>query len=203
MKIFFTGSLKGKGQYGGAYNKLEEILEMNGIEYISPQSHKYEDILSPKIIKKMSNEEVHYLFISKGIELSDAIIIEASIDTFRLGHEATLALIYNKPVLCLSQNRDYSKAIKHPSFYSEQYKTLKDLQTSILKFIEGVESKQLSIRFNGMMSAKQKAFIEWLGREEGKSISEVIRDLINNKMKVNDNFEKDFDWFAQKYVKKQ
>lgn len=201
MKIFFTGSQRGRNEYGSAYIKLEKVLKANSIEYISPQSHRYEDLLEPKITKDISQEEVHYLFISRGIELADATIIEASMDTFRLGHEATLSLIHSKPVLCLSQHRDYSKAIKHPSFYSEQYQTLDELEEIVLNFINEVKSKLLSIRFNGMMSPKQKAFIEWLGKEEGKSISEVIRDLIDNKMIDSEKFENDFNWLSQKYLK--
>jgi hypothetical protein len=201
MKVFFTGSLRGREQYGLAYTKLEDILKSNGLEYISPQSNSYADIIEDKLLKDISLDEAHYLFISRGIELADAIIIEASMDTFRLGHEATLALIHNKPVLCLSQNRDYSKSIKHPSFYSRQYKDLDELEVVVLDFVNEIKSKLLSIRFNGMMSPKQKAFIEWLGKEESKSISEVIRDLIDNKMADSDKFEKDFDWLSRKYLK--
>lgn len=201
MKVFFTGSQRGREKYGKAYSKLEAVLKTNDLEYISPQSHKYSDILEKQAMKGLTEEEVHYLFISRGIELSDATIIEASMDTFRLGHEATLSLIHNKPVLCLSQHRDYSKAIKHPSFYSGQYDTLDELESIVIDFVNEVKSKLLSIRFNGMMSPKQKAFIEWLGKEEGKSISEVIRDLIDNKMIDSDKFEKDFSWLSQKYLK--
>ncbi len=181
--------------------RLEEILKSNTIEYISPQSHKYEYLLEPKATKGITQEEIHYLFVSRGIELADAAIIEASMDTFRLGHEATLSLIHNKPVLCLSQHRDYSKAIKHPLFYSGQYVTLEELEVIVLNFINEVKSKLLSIRFNGMMSPKQKAFIEWLGKEEGKSISEVIRDLIDTKIIDSEKFDKDFNWLSQKYLK--
>lgn len=51
------------------------------------------------------------------------------------------------------------------------------------------------------MSPKQKAFNEWLGKEEGKSISKVIRDLIDNKMTNSEKFENDFNWLSQKYLK--
>jgi hypothetical protein len=201
MKIFFTGSQRGRPQYGEAYTKLQRILEESNIEFISPQSHKYLDILDQKSIKKLSEDEIHYLFVSKAIELVDAVIIEASMDTFRLGHESTLALIYNKPVLCLSQHRDYSKSIRHPSFYGAQYSDLDDLEIKVKKFTREVESKLLSIRFNGMMSPRQKSFIEWLGREESKSLSEIIRDLIDSKMAESVKYEDDFGWLSEKYLK--
>lgn len=191
MKVFFTASYKGKKTHQKNYNKIIEVLEKNKVEIISLELQKYEDLLSKSDLKKLTEREIHYLFVRKGIYKARAVIIEASIDNFRLGHEATLALLYNKPVLCLSDNRDYTKYIKDPGFYAKRYKKLSDLESLIQKFLKEVRNKYLSVRMDVTVGAEHKNFIKWYAERENSNVSEVIRDMINNRMKQTKEYSED------------
>ena len=81
--------------------------------------------------------EHHYNFIRQSIASSDAVIVESSYQDFQIGHETTLALLYNKPVLCLSQIVDHSKFITHPLFNAVRYIPGKETEhvTSFLSLI--------------------------------------------------------------------
>lgn len=188
MKVFFTSSLEGKKQFQDCYDSIIETLAKNRVEVISREIQEYESLLNPKSIEGLSPDEIHYKFVKKGISLANAVVIEASLSKFQLGHEATLALLYNKPVLCVSQAKDYSIQIKHPKFYAQKYKTKKDLEVIIKDFVDELENKYLSVRFNAFLSPEQKTFLDWYGERNKMNASEVVRELIDRKMQETPEF---------------
>src|SRR5689334_6767372 len=111
MRIFFTSSFEGKKFYQKYIDQIIDTIESTGAEVVSPEkSSLYQDALADENVKVFGDrDKAHYEFIRQGIASSDAVIIEASYEDFRIGHEATLAIIYKKPVLCLSINKDYGK----------------------------------------------------------------------------------------------
>lgn len=147
MKIFFTSSFEGKKYYQKNIDKIIEIIESTGAEIVSPEkSREYHDAFREENIKKLGDpEKVHYEFIRQGIANADAVIIEASQEDFRIGHEATLAIIYKKPVLCLSLNKDYGKLVRHEDFRGVKYNN-QNVKKIVLEFISSVSIRILSKR---------------------------------------------------------
>lgn len=147
MKIFFTASFEGKKLYQKYIDRIIQIIESSGAEIVSPEkSREYKDAFREENVKKLGDpEKVHYEFIRQGIANADAIIIEASQEDFRIGHEATLAIIYKKPVLCLSINKDYGKLVRHEDFRGAKY-TENNLKKLVLDFIDLVSKRILSKR---------------------------------------------------------
>lgn len=124
MKIFFTTSFEGKKYYQKNIDEIVRIIESTGAKIISPEKRElYLKTFSKANLKKYDGDEykAHYYFIEHGIASSDAVIIEASNEDFRIGHEATLALLYKKPILVLSQKIDYGKFIPHDNFIGKKY----------------------------------------------------------------------------------
>lgn len=147
MKIFFTTSFEGKRFYQKYVDTIIQIILSTGAEIVSPEkSREYKDAFREENIKKLGDpEKIHYEFIRQGIANADAVIIEASNEDFRIGHEATLAIIYKKPVLCLSVNKDYGKLVRHEDFKGAKYNN-KNLKKLVLDFISEVSTSILSKR---------------------------------------------------------
>ncbi len=156
MKIFFTSPYDGKKIYQPSIDRILKTIESTGATIISPEkSREYFDAFREENIKKLGDSDrIHYEFIRQGIANADAVIIEASFEDFRVGHEATLAIIYKKPVLCLSQKKDYGKLIRHEAFQGELY-TDKNLESIILEFLKGVSHNIRSKRNNSLTTQKK------------------------------------------------
>ena len=156
MKIFFTSSFEGKKHYQKNIDKIIEIIESTGAVVISPEkTREYQDAFRNENLKKLGDKEkIHYEFIRQGIANSDAVIIEASHEDFQIGHEATLAIIYKKPVLCLSTNKDFGQLIRHEEFKGVKYKII-DLNKILLDFLRNVSKRISSERNKEFVYSKQ------------------------------------------------
>lgn len=123
MRVSFIVPYKGKELYQKDYDDILESIEGAGGTVLSPEKEK--DHLYEQVIKQERHlhdpARAHYEFLRKSILDSDAVIIEASYEDFRGGHEATLALLYHKPVLALAQHINFGEFIHHPQFTGAQY----------------------------------------------------------------------------------
>lgn len=199
--IFYSGSITDYEKNIQTYDLFKSVANEQKVKYISVHDEGYDEVLGSKATLGQTPEERHYLFVNKSISIADASIIEVSRDTFRLGHEATLTLMHSKPVLCVSRKRDYSQYIKHPLFYAYMYESVDELREVFINFIKEVENNSLTVRFNGMLSPHQKLFLDWLSKHENRSVSEIIRDLIEREMKNRRGFKSDHKWLIRKYLK--
>ncbi len=122
MNIAVIVPYAGKQKYQPVYDSIIDAVEHNGGHVLSPEKdEKYKAILS-RDARLRDPARAHYEFIRKGIIDSDAVIVEVTHEDFKMGHETTLALLYRKPVLALSQSFDFGTYIHHPGFYGVQYK---------------------------------------------------------------------------------
>ena len=182
MKVFFTASYSGKKEYQEMYDAVVRSLKETGCEVVSLEVQSYSDLLGASAVKGLSQNEKHYLYIRKGIGISNAVIVESSVDNFRLGFESALALVYNKPVLCLSVKKDYSDYIKNADFCAYKYSTAKDLQEKVRNFILEVKKKHFSVRFNGYLTPSQMNYLKVKSRKAGKTVSQLIREMVQNEV---------------------
>jgi len=196
MKVFFNFAYRAKPDRNESIQTVVNFLKKKRIDVVSLEVQSYEDLLGKAVVKKFgesadranSDPRLHYQYVRKGMSIADAAILEVSDGDFRLGHEATLSLLLNKPVLCLSETTDFSVYILHPLFYTHRYTSQEDLKTSLETFIDEYRRKFLHIRFNGYLSPEQKNFLDWYGMQTGKNASEVVRILINERIKENPDF---------------
>lgn len=126
MKIFFITPYPEKKDHQKEIDKVIEVIESTGAEVISAEkTRQYQSIFTEENIKKHgSRENVHYEFIRQGVLRADALIVDVNPGDFQVGHETTLALLYKKPVLCLSQMVDHSRTITHEDFRASLVKIL-------------------------------------------------------------------------------
>lgn len=166
MKIFFISAYSGKQKYQKDYDRIIELIESTGATVIGAEKNReYQGNFTPENIKKYGGKEkVHYEFIRQGILKADGLVVEASFNDLRVGHEMTLALLYKKPVLCLSQSLDYGKYIQHDYFTGKLY-SQKNLKVIVLKFIEKVSglikaNRNIGYRVNEKKWSTQKLAIQ-------------------------------------------
>lgn len=81
-----------------------------------------------------------YSFVIQSIAEADIVVVEASYEDFRIGHEVTLALLYGKPTLVLSQKMHYSGSISHELLFAKQYQTKRELRKVLEDFIRKTQT---------------------------------------------------------------
>jgi len=184
LKIFFTASYYGKRKYQRYYNLVLREIEKFDVEVIGTEKGNYLKILSKKEIDRINDKKiVHYEAIRKGILWSDIVIIEISQQDFQLGHEATLAIMSKKHVLCLSLFENFEEKIKNDFFHGALYNEV-TLPVVIKKFLNDIKGNRYSERFNCFLAPDQLKYLEEISTEEKLNKSEYIRKLINEDKKI-------------------
>lgn len=182
IKVFYTASYSGKPKYQKYYDTVLRSINKNDVDIISPELGGYTKVMSGVEKKSAKSEKIiHYRAIRRGIQLCDATIIEISNEDFQLGHEATLAVLNKKPVLCLSIHEDFSKKIESPYFFAARYDEF-NLDTVISEFIKKVASRRLDQRFNLFLSKSQLDRLEKASKEAKTTKSEYVRSLIDKNL---------------------
>ena len=181
MIVFYTASYHGKDHYQKWYDLVLDTLKHQPISLISPELGNYQNVLTKSArLKAGSANQIHYAAIKKGIEKSDAVVIEMSHQDFQLGWEASLAVQAKKPVLCLSIHEDFTAKISHPYFHAAKYSevTIDDL---IEGFIRKSAKHQLRERFNFFLSPSQLEYLKKYGQKTHQKPSALLRSLIDEK----------------------
>ncbi len=128
--------------------------------------------------KVKSKKKLHYEAIRRGIIWADIVIMEISHEDFQLGHEASLAIQYKKPVLCVSIHEDFSQKIKSPYFFGAKYNEY-NIEELIENFIARHQKEALKERFNLFLSTSQLHKLETSAKRMGFNNSEYVRMLLD------------------------
>ena len=184
MKIFFTVSRTGLPKYLPTYELVLKELKNHKVHveatFVKSHAEKVTRIRSQSKAKgksRYANDAV----VRKGILLSEALVIEASHPSSRLGFEAFYALTIQKPVLVLSRLHDYADLIDQPHFFGAKYTDF-TLPDEIEKFLKHVEHYNLRSRFNLFIADNQKKHLEESAKHFGVSMSDYVRKLIDSDM---------------------
>lgn len=191
MKVFFTCSRAGSkiDKYRSLDIKvLEELRRLEvSIESTIERTYLSQTPELRKILDLTENESaykfVHDSLVRRVIRRSDAMVVEASYPSFRLGFEAFYALSLQKPVLVLSKFKNYANLINQPHFFGAKYTDF-TLPDEIEKFVKHVKSYRLSARFNLFISDDQKSKIDKMSKQYNVSQSDYIRGLIDKDSKL-------------------
>jgi ribokinase len=147
MNVAFIAPYGGKQKFQAVYDAIIAAIEHAGVTVISPEkSEAYHSALDADS-RLRDAAKAHYEFIRKAIIDSDAVIVEASWEDFRVGHETSLALLYRKPVLALSQSLDLNRYIHHPGFHGIKY-TANEIPRIVETFLTRVQSDYLNVDYH-------------------------------------------------------
>lgn len=193
MKIYFTASTSKFSLYKDQYFGIREFLIKQG--------HTLTRDWLPRADRRISrgDEDIYdmkeiYQECMKGIREAELVIVEDTASNFSTGHQITMALQWNKPTLVL-----WSKP-KHDHFRStfiegleseylntssyEEDKFADPISTFINKYSRGTGKH----RFHLVISEQEKAYLEWKKFQTGKSVTQLIRDTINEKQKLDEGY---------------
>src|SRR5688572_270286 len=122
MKIFFTCSQSGR-EYAEDFKKIMNLIvaNKNKPELIATEDLSYLRIAKVLEKKGIGVKYLHAESVKRAMYESDAVIIDNTISSFNLGHEATLAMLKGKPVLVLSQFKDYRDFFDFKNFHAAKY----------------------------------------------------------------------------------
>lgn len=179
MVVFYTASYYGKDKYQKWFDIVRHTIEKFNVQLISPEVGNYMDVLKPEERKTITDPKLlHYEAIKQSIHISDVVVIEISHEDFQLGHEATLAIMDKKPVLCLSIHDDFSKRNNNEYFFGAKYNE-RNIEGIIQDFFAKARELRHAKRFNMFLYPTQLAHLEKAGKHYGMNMSEYIRRLIN------------------------
>lgn len=189
MKVFFTVSRSAIKKHPKIFIKVLGELEK---QHIKVETTIRKDHFPPEfkninetIISESEDKYryVHDKAVRQAIFRADAVVIEASYQSFRLGFETFYALSQHKPVLVLSKFKNYGNLIDQPHFFGAKYTDF-TLPDEIEKFKRHVKHYKLRNRFNLFISDNHKRHLEKSAKHYGVSMSDFVRKLIEADMEI-------------------
>ena len=173
MKVLVLYSTSGKKKFEKEFIKLKQLVAT------------YPQVELIDIGDSSKSKGKHYRSVRRAIFEADAVIIDNSKSSFKLGHEASIALAHHKPTLVLSQSEDMSEFIDHPNFFGAKYVRL-NLAEIVESFLRHASRKRYSQRLNMFISIDQEDFIESAALSLNISKSQYVRQLIDERMRGKD-----------------
>lgn len=191
MKIHFACSTAKFVKYQNNYFTIcKEIKELGhtitrdwieeGVEFFK---QKRTDIDRADIYKKTI----------ESILASDMLVVEGTVSSFSVGHQITVAINKNKPVLFLTYEKKDEKTyfgnnfidgIKTPLITNRSYNfnNLKE----VLEDFFNKNKKGATIKFNIVLTKDIDNYLDWASFSYKKNKSEYIREIIEKHIEEND-----------------
>lgn len=190
MKIFFITSTGQLNTYKENYRAIGNAIKNLGHTLI--RDWLEEAIKNFEAGKKIERAKV-YPQVVKSIERADAIVVEGTVESFSVGHQVTLALQKEKPVLFLLFNDRKKKkeglkpknavieSIKPSLLTTAEYtlENLKDILSNFFTLYRGGGK----FRFNLMLDKDVRDYLNWASKFYKKNKSNIFRDLVRGAAK--------------------
>lgn len=191
MKIYFTAAISSMLQYGENYQKIVDVLRQLGHTVIA------DHILKADLQAVMAqSDEVHQKYYNqmvKNIASADLLVAEVSFpSTVHVGHELTLALDKDKPVLALHLKD--KKPVLFWGIVSERFYVAEYDKENISKIIkESLEylSEKIDTRFNFFISPKIGNYLDWISKKKKLPRAVYLRKMIEQDMDKNKEYSQD------------
>lgn len=191
MKVHFACSTSNFIKYQKNYLKIcEEIKKLGhtitrdwigeGVEFFK---QKKTDIDRTDIYKKTI----------EAILASDVLVVEGTVSSFSIGHQITVAINKNKPVLFLIYEKNDEKnyfrssfidGINTPLITKKTYNN-NNLERTLEDFFNS-NKKGATIKFNIVLTKEIDNYLDWASFAYKKNKSEFIRDIIAKHIEEND-----------------
>ncbi len=190
MKVYFLGSISGKGQYLKNYQKIVEVLRSLKVEVI-------ENTLEPTraYVEELSDEKKveFYKKVLQWINQCDILIAEGSYPSIGIGHEISLAIEKGKPVVVLYEKNVHTSHLLE-GLHSDKLLVIKydfdELGDVVREAIDYV-SDQVDTRFNFFVSPKHQHYLDWISRNRMVPRAVHLRKLLENDMDTNKEYQAD------------
>lgn len=189
MNIYFTASISGKSKYENEYKEIINCLkqkQLNLTEYVLNTS------VTQVTRQSVTDKEKVYHEIASAIKSSDLVIAEISFPSVAVGHEISLALESNKPVIALHLKNTkvgLLEGVRNEKLQIVEYKIEnlhKEIDLSIERAMESAD-----IRFNFFIPPSIVNYLDWLAKKRRIPRSVFLRNLIEREMENDGEFQKE------------
>lgn len=136
-----------------------------------------------------------YEKVRVAIHKADAVIVEFTVPNFSSSHQITYSLSRNVPTLVMRLRKDVLNKDPYIEAINSPYLTIKDYNLSnygkvIDEFLGYAEIEGGQKRYNIVLGSKHKYYLDWASNKYDKSRSQIIKELINEKMRNDSDFKK-------------
>ncbi|MCL5003668.1 MAG: nucleoside 2-deoxyribosyltransferase [Patescibacteria group bacterium] len=189
MKIYFAASLSGKAKYQKNYERIIDVLTGLGYKLVS------DHVLNTEYnqVRDASDKELvkYYERTLKNISSADLVVAEVSQPTIGIGHEISIALEKNKPVLVLQVSGSLVpqilKAVPTNTVRIVKY-TLENIEEVLTQEIANLKGSA-PIRFNFFISPEINDYLDWISRVKRVPRAVYLRDLLGKEMEKNKEYK--------------
>lgn len=195
MNVFFTTPYAGKRRYQPYIDRIVEVIKKDNNLITPEDTSRYLTSLGKLKRQGLTSNQAHYAFIRQGIASADVVIIEASEEDIRVGHEMTLALLFHKPTLILSQHNNFSEYIAHDLLQGAQYTSLEEIGEIIHEFLKSSQIGRADASMQTLHTSADSlhsialAKLRQLSKQEPGEFGKWARDADKNPKEVAKDIE--------------
>lgn len=186
MKIYFSAAIAQKDEYGVFYKRIVKHLEKdNHLVYQDTTVVSMDEAVN----KSDEQRANYYRQVIRWISRCDVVVLEVSFpSTLHIGHEISLALQKNKPVIALyyhGNEPSFFLGLQDDKVFWSDYSNF-DLEQILEEGLLYARS-QLETRFNLYLSPKHMQHLTKVTQTYKMPRSAYIRKLIDEDMKLKKN----------------
>ena len=210
MKVHFACSTSELEVYSKNYLDIWSIIREQGHaitrDWIKNAVATFKDYEKGKY--KVDRADIYNKAI-ESVLASDFVVIEGTVSSFSIGHQLTLALSKNKPVLFLvyrdaGENKNklqnsFVHGINSSFLKVAKYSSVEDIKRILIDFFNNNSS--IATKFNIVLNKEIDNYLDWASFYYKMNKSEFIRDIINKHMKEEDANYKNYLNLPNKDVK--
>lgn len=192
MKVFFGTTTYQWEKYKKNYFMIRDYLvELNNVILFD-----WIDKADKNIRKRIKERDIkqHFREITKAISEADASVIEFTIPRFSSSHQINFSLLRRKPTLVLFQKKpnsfyknSYLEGMDTPLLTLAEYNN-ENYKNIIRKFIGVTEQGSGMGRYDFVLDKRCKYYLDWAAAMYKKSRSEIVREMIEEKMKNDEKY---------------
>lgn len=192
MKVFFSSSTSQLEKYFPIYKLICDTITNSNNELTRDWLDEALKTVQKKT--KVDFEEMYDDIISSILE-ADVGIVEGTIKGLSTGHQMTIALQKGKPLLYLHQfnGKDrfpfMAKGAESELLVEKVYANKKEIPKIVKNFLDS-QRKGKRVRFNLVLTSLENNYLEWVSFSYHKTKTDIIRELIENQLNTDTNFQK-------------
>ena len=187
MKVYFTASTAEFSKYKDVYFRIRQYLIDNGYILTRDWLPHTNDRHTKKQKELRDIKEIYKACID-AIYKADVVIVEDTVSNFSTGHQITMALQLDKPVLVLWQGKKYREfnqvfihGIESTKLEIVEY-DFDNLEDVLHEFLKKYENANETNRFNLVLSGHERRYLDYVHFKTGKSRTQVIKEALKDKM---------------------
>lgn len=191
MKIYFTASVAGSNKYAENYKLINDILVNLG------HTVKSDHILGKSLDRiRSENDDERRLFYKKVVSwIKDSSLVVSDVSfpsSINVGHEVTLAMDFEKPVLALYSKGNspiFLEGRSDSKFILLEYdpEDTVALQRSITKSVKKL-MRSTDNRFNFFISPEIVRYLDWVAKYKRIPRSVYLREIIEKDIENDEEY---------------